>query len=539
MIPILALSAALVSGPQADLVITGAIIYTADPVRPRASALAVKDGKVLAVGEDVEAYLGPRTRKLDVKDATVIPGFIDSHAHMEGLGDSRQVLELRNTTSPEQVAEMVRRAARERKPGEWIRGRSWDQSLYPSKEFPSGDVLTAAAPANPVYLTRVDGHASWVNAKALEMADITAATEDPPGGKILRVANGAPTGILVDTAQGLASRKIPPPTAEQVKLRLERAAQECARYGITTVHDAGCGREELDGYRALIAAGKLPIRVYAMIGGEGGLWREYLKRGPEVGDRLVVRSIKLFADGAMGSRGALLYKPYSDDPGNTGLAMISEQDIARIAKEAAARGFQVNTHAIGDKANRMTLDAYAAALAPGNDKRFRVEHAQVVTPEDVGLFRKYGVVAAMQATHATTDMRWAEARLGPQRVKGAYAWRWFLSEGVHVSNGSDFPVEEVNPLLGFYAAVTRQDASGKPDGGWFPDQTMTREEALKSWTVEGAYAAFEEKTKGSLTPGKVADFVVLSRDIMRVPAKEILSTRVRMTVVGGEIVYSE
>jgi predicted amidohydrolase YtcJ len=277
--------------------------------------------------------------------------------------------------------------------------------------------------------------------------------------------------------------------------------------------------------------------VYAMIGGEGPLWREYLKRGPELGDRLTVRSIKLVADGALGSRGAALKKPYSDDPGNSGLLILQEKDVERVARDAVARGFQVNTHAIGDRANRTVLDAYAAALGGPNDKRFRVEHAQVVSLEDVPLFQKYSIIASMQATHATSDMPWAEARLGPERVKGAYAWRRFLSLGVHVPDGSDFPVEDPNPLWGFYAAITRQDRDGNPPDGWFPDQRMTREEALRSWTLEGAYAAFEEKDKGSLEPGKLADFVMLSEDIMHIPPARILKTRVTMTVVGGEVVY--
>jgi predicted amidohydrolase YtcJ len=295
----------------------------------------------------------------------------------------------------------------------------------------------------------------------------------------------------------------------------------------------------MDPYIALIRYDQLPIRIYAMIGGESELWREFLKRGPELGGRLTIRSIKLMADGALGSRGAALKRPYADDPGNSGLVILQEKEIERIARDAVAHGFQVNTHAIGDRANRTVLDAYGAALGGANDRRFRIEHAQVVSLDDAPLFQKYSVLASMQATHATSDMPWAEARLGPERVKGAYAWRRLLSLGVHIPNGSDFPVEDPNPLWGFYAAVSRQDRNGNPPGGWFPDQRMTREEALRSWTIEGAYAAFEEKSKGSLAPGKMADFVVLSADIMHVPASQILRTRVTMTVVGGEVVYTQ
>lgn len=537
--PILALFAGLAGAQPADLIVTGARIYTVDPEHPTARAIAVRDGRILAVGEDAARYRGPRTRLIDARGATIIPGFIDSHVHMEDLGDTLEILDLRGLRSPEEVAGRVRAAARERAPGEWIRGHAWDQSLWPGKEFPTSGLLTAAAPDHPVYLTRVDGHAAWVNRKAMQIAGITRETPDPPGGKLVRDASGAPTGVLIDRAEGLVSSKIPEPGFETVKRRLARAARECARLGITTVHDAGVSRADLQAYRALLAENQLPVRVYAMIGGAGALWREYLARGPETGEHLTVRSIKLMADGALGSRGAYLEAPYADDPGNRGLLLLKREEIEQVAREAAAHGFQVNTHAIGDLANRLTLEAYGSVLKGKNDKRFRIEHAQVVALKDVALFERYSVIASMQATHATSDMRWAEARLGPERVKGAYAWRRFLSAGVPVANGSDFPVEDPNPVLGFYAAITRQDPQGKPEGGWFPDQSMTREEALKSWTLTGAYAAFEEKEKGSLTPGKLADFILLSRDIMRVAPREIPATRVTMTILGGRIVYSE
>jgi len=528
------------SGPaHADLVVTNARIYTVSPANSTASAIAVKAGKILAVAPDVATYIGPSTRKIDAQGATIIPGFIDSHGHMAALGDSLETFDLRGAKSEQEIADLVRTAARHTKPGDWIHGRAWDQNNWPGRQFPTSAAISAAAPDNPVYLTRVDGHAGWVNRKAMDLAGLSASTPDPPGGRLLRDASGRLTGILIDRAQELVTRKIPPPTPQQVRERLRRAALECARLGITTVHDAGIRSSELDAYRALIRDHELPVRVYAMIGGEGDLWREYLNRGPEIGDRLTVRSIKLYADGALGSRGAALKQPYSDDPANTGLLMLQSKDIERVARDAIAHGFQVNTHAIGDRANRIVLDGYAAALGGENNKRFRIEHAQVVSLEDIPLFEKYSIIASMQATHATSDMPWAEARLGPERAKGAYAWRRFLSLGVHIADGSDFPVENPNPLWGFYAAITRQDHSGKPDGGWFPDQRMTRDEALRSWTIEGAYAAFEEDSKGSLEPGKAADFVMLSRDIMQIPPAEILKTRVTMTVAAGEVVYSE
>ncbi len=533
-----AVLAATASNDAASLVVTNARIYTLDPVAPEASAIAIKDGRILAIGDDVSVFTGPGTKTIDARGATIVPGFIDSHAHMLGLGDSLVSLDFRAARSVEEIAARVREAAAGRKPGEWIRGRSWDQTNW-GGNFPTEKPLSVAAPGVPVYLVRVDGHAAWVNRKALEISGITSATADPPGGKIIRDAAGEPTGVLIDRAQGLVSSKIPEPTDEQIRAGLERAGRECARLGLTTVHDAGIGPRELEAYRALISERRLPVRIYAMIGGGGALWREYLKRGPEIGERLTVRSVKLMADGAMGSRGAAFLEPYTDDPGNSGLLTITREEIERVAREAVAHGFQVNIHAIGDRANRITLEAYGAALQGKNDRRFRIEHAQVVAPEDFVLFAKYSVIASMQATHATSDMRWAEARVGPERVKGAYAWRRFLSLGVPVANGSDFPVESPNPLWGFHASVTRQDREGNPPGGWFPDQRMTRQEALKSWTAAGAHAAFEEKVKGTLETGKLADFVMLSGDVLRIPAAEILKTHVLMTVVGGEVVYSE
>lgn len=520
------------------MVITGAHIYTGDSKRPEARALAVKSGRIIAVGEDASKLLGPGIRHIDVRGATIIPGFIDSHGHMEGLGEALEMLDLTGARSTAEIAQAVRQAAAGRKPGEWIRGRGWDQTNWGGR-FPTTADLADAAPANPVFLTRVDGHAAWVNQRALDLAGVSAKTPDPAGGRILHAPDGQPTGVLIDHAMNLASKMIPPPTPEETRRRIARAARECVRLGLTTVHDAGIGSQALAAYRELIARGELPIRVYAMIGGAGELWREYLKRGPEIGERLTVRSVKLVADGALGSRGAALLAPYTDDPGNSGLMTLSREEIERVAREAVSRGFQTATHAIGDRANRLTLEAYAAALGGRNDRRFRIEHAQVVAPEDFSLFARYSVIPSMQATHATSDMRWAEARLGKTRLAGAYAWRRFLDLGLTVPNGSDFPVESPNPLWGFYAAVTRQDKTGQPSGGWLPEQRMSREEALKSWTWSGAWAAFEEDRKGTLEPGKLADFVALSADILRVPAAEILKTRVTMTVVGGEVVYSE
>jgi hypothetical protein len=533
------LSAALAQAQTADLIVENAFVYTLDASRPKTSALAVRGDRILVVGEEAASRAGPGTRRIDAHGLTIVPGFIDSHAHMLGLGESLEMLDLRGARSAEEAAALVARAAAERPEGSWIRGRGWDQTRWPGREFPDARPLDRAAPRHPVFLSRVDGHAAGVNGRALEIAGVTARSEDPPGGRIHRDSAGNPTGILIDRAQGLVGGKIPPPGREEIRGQLARAAAECARLGLTGVHDAGVSREVLEAYRELIAAGRLPVRIYAMIGGAGDLWEEYVKAGPEAGARLTVRSVKLMADGALGSRGAALKEPYADEPGNRGLMILDRGRIESVARVALRAGFQVNTHAIGDRANREVLDAYAAALGGARDRRFRIEHAQVVAPEDFELFARFGVLPVMQATHATSDMRWAEERLGPERVRGAYAWRRFLSMGLPVPNGSDFPVEDPNPLWGFYAAVTRQDHEGRPEGGWMPDQRMTRQEALKSWTLDSAYAAFEEKDKGSLEPGKLADFVMLSQDIMTVPPREILAAHVVMTVVGGAIVHRE
>ena len=523
----------------ADLAVINARIYTSSIVQSVTTAIAIKDGRIIALGPEVKAHIGPATRQIDAHGKAVIPGLIDSHVHMRALGESLEMLDLRGLSSESQAAEKVHEAVRQHKPGEWVRGRSWDQNLWAGKQFPSAPSLNAAAPDNPVYLTRVDGHAAWVNRKALDIADINARTADPPGGKILHSADGSPTGVLIDRAKTLVTAKMPPPTPADVERMIASAAQECARLGITTVHDAGVDSADIAAYRSLISKHRLPVRVYAMILGAGPLWNELRPRGPEIGEELTIRSIKLVADGALGSRGAALLQPYSDDPGNSGLLMLTEDTIRKVSEQAVASGFQVNTHAIGDRANRIVLNAYAAALAGPNDRRFRIEHAQIVAPDDFARFQKYSVLASMQATHATSDMGWAALRLGPDRLRGAYAWQTFLKLGVRVPNGSDFPVENPNPLWGFYSAATRQDHSGNPPGGWFPDQRMTRQEALRSWTLDGAFAAFEEKQKGSLEVGKMADFLLLSADIMQIPPAEILKTQVLITVRGGEIVFRQ
>jgi predicted amidohydrolase YtcJ len=523
----------------ADLAVVNAQIYTVDPQQQSATAIAVKGHKILAVGDDVSQFIGPDTQKIDAHGKTIVPGFIDSHGHVLGLGQSLAQIDLRGVRSEQEAAQRVA-AVRGKTPGEWIIGNAWDQNLWPSKSFPTKQSLDRVAPGNPVVLSRVDGHAVWVNSAALKIAGITSNLTDPQGGRIVRDSSGEPTGVLVDRAQSLIDSKVPPPTPADIENALEQAAQLCSSFGLTTVHDAGIDAPTLAAYRTLIAKGRLPLRIYAMIrvADAGPLWHAFQSSGPEVGDFLTVRSVKLYADGALGSRGAALLEPYSDDPGNRGLLISSRELIEKVAREALAAGFQVNTHAIGDRANRTVLEAYAAALEnQKNDKRFRVEHAQVVAPEDFARFRDNSIIASMQPTHATSDMPWAAARIGPERIRGAYAWQTFRKLGVRLAFGSDFPVESPNPMWGFYAAITRQDRDGNPPGGWFPEQRLTRAEALRAFTIDGAYAAFEEQKKGSLVPGKLADFVMLSDDIMRIPDSQVWRAHVLMTVLDGKIVY--
>ena len=521
---------------SADWIIENAQIYTGNQQQTTAKSLAIRGTRIIYVGADPSKYVGRVTRRTNLNGSTVIPGLIDSHGHMAGLGDLLESLNLRGLRSVAEVGARVKAAAAANHEGEWIRGRAWDQTEW-GGQFPTSEPLDRAAPQNPVFLSRVDGHAAWVNRRALAIAGITKTTADPPGGRILRDGSGEATGILIDKAQSLVASKIPARTPQQIETALLAAARECVRLGLTGVHDAGIGDGELQAYRSLIQKGRLPIRVYAMIGGAGPLWESYLKNGPEIGERLTVRSIKLMSDGAMGSRGAAFWQPYSDDPKNTGLLMLTKERIAEIGRQAVKHGFQVNTHAIGDRANRTVLDGYAEVLKGKNDKRFRIEHAQIVTPHDVQLFADNSVIASIQSTHATSDMRWAESRLGPDRLDGAWRAKSFLKAGVAVANGSDFPVEEPDPLRGLYAAITRQDSAGNPPGGFLAKEKLTRAEALRTWTIGAAYAAFEEKDKGSLEPGKLADFVVLSKDIMSIPEPEILQTKVLMTVIGGQTVY--
>lgn len=546
---VLALAPATLGAQQsADLILANGRIYTVDAARPIATAVAVRGDRILFVGSDVEARALARasTRIIDLQGKTVVPGLIDAHAHLLGLGTSLRRVNLVGATSYAEVVSRVAAWAKTLKPGEWIVGRGWDQTRWTPNAFPTHEELSRATPNNPVVLSRVDGHAVLANARAMELAGVNARTPDPAGGRILRDASGAPSGVFVDNAESLIDKAIPSSSRDEKRRAILAAIEECNRYGLTGIHDAGQDAATTAIYEELAKAGTFNLRNYVMLSDPGGrekaLRNPYIARGPQsglYGGRLWIRSIKLYADGALGSRGAALLAPYSDEPANSGLLVSPPAHIETMAQLGLARGFQINVHAIGDRGNRIALDAFESALRrnPKADHRFRVEHAQVINRDDIPRFARLGVIPSMQATHQTSDMRWAEARVGPERIRGAYAWRSLLNTGVIIPNGTDFPVEEVNPLLTFHAAVTRRDAAGAPAGGWFPDEKMTREEALQSMTIWAARAGFQESVIGSIAPGKFADFVVLDRDIMRVPEGELLSARVVSTWLGGKPVY--
>lgn len=529
---------------SADLLLLNGVVHTMNPGQPLAEAVAVGGDCIIAVGSTAEVRARfPDAKSIDLHGRAVFPGFTDSHGHFVELGASLSTLNLVGLRSAQAVAEMVRKRAFEVPSGRWVNGRGWDQNLWPGGQFPTHQILDEAAPDIPVYLIRIDGHAVWVNAAAMERAGISRATPDPSGGRIVRDSKGEPTGVLVDAAVELLAQVVPPPTEAEVREAVRRAGKLCATLGITEMHDMGEDARVIGIYKDLIDRGELPIRLYVAIDGEGETWDRFVKSGPLINygrGMLSVRALKLYADGALGSRGAALIEPYGDDPENRGLTLMSTDQIAAATRTALEHGFQVCTHAIGDRANHITLDAYERALKESgrlrSDARLRIEHVQVLDPADIPRFHSLGVIPSMQPTHATSDMAWAGQRLG-ERTRFAYAWRSLLGTGVHIASGSDVPVEDPNPLLGLYAAVTREDTSGNPPGGWHPEQKMTLDEALKSYTTWAAESAFQEQEKGMIVPRAWADLVVLSKDITDTPPGDILSTTVVMTMVGGVIVY--
>ncbi|HTA40767.1 MAG TPA: amidohydrolase [Candidatus Acidoferrales bacterium] len=537
-------SRASASGKDAaDLIVTGAKIHTVDSAMPAAQAFSVRGGRFAYVGsvEGAMALRGPNTAIVDLSGSTVLPGLIDAHIHLTSVGmDLSQVDVFKLHSFEEVVARTV--AFARTSPDPWILGDGWDQNLWPGKSFPTHEALSAALPDRPVALSRVDGHAVLANAKAMQIAGVDKRTPDPAGGRIVRDANGEPTGVFVDAAQGIIYGKVPEPTHDQLVRATRSAIAECNRYGLTTVAEPGTNDVHLAAHRTLLEAGDYSIRNYAMLSDNAELIDEHLRSGPidaAYDGRLWVRAIKMFADGALGSRGAALLAPYSDDPSNVGLVVTPGAHMQEVAERALRAGFQVCVHAIGDRGNRIVLDAYEGALraVPAADPRFRIEHAQVIALDDIPRFAKLGIIPSMQSTHQISDMAWAQARLGPDRIQGAYAWRRLLDTGVIIANGTDAPVEAVSTLRTFHAAVTRQNESNVPPGGWYPDQRMTREEALKSMTIWAAHANFQEKILGSITPGKYADFVVMDRDWLTVPPEEIMGTRIQSTYLSGKRAY--
>ncbi|MBA3890210.1 MAG: amidohydrolase [Gemmatimonadaceae bacterium] len=532
------------SPAPAELIVTNGRIYTVDPARPLVEALAVRGGRIVFAGSEREAasFRGAATRAVDLGGRTVIPGMVDAHAHLVGLGEALANVDLVDTRSYDDVITRVVARARQVPAGTWIQGRGWDQNDWGNTAFPTHDALTRAIPDHPVVLTRIDGHAILANAAAMRAAGVTAASQDPAGGRIERDPSGNPTGVFVDNAEALVFSAVPPTTPAQRSAAISAAITEMHRWGLTGIHDAGASRATIDAYEALARGGRLDLRLYVMISDDSAAIGHYFTRGPQSAlhdGRLWIRAVKLYADGALGSRGAALLDPYTDDPNNSGLIVSPPEHIRSVAERGLRAGFQINTHAIGDRGNRVVLDAYEAALGrvPSADHRFRVEHAQVLHHDDIPRFAELGVIPSMQAVHQTSDMYWAGNRIGIGRLFGAYAWRSLLSTGVPVPNGSDFPVEHVNPLLSFSASISRMDRNGWPAGGWYPAQRMTRDEALKSMTIWPAYAAFQERDLGSLTAGKYADFVVLDRDIMTVDERDVPGATVLATYIGGKAVY--
>ena len=528
----------------ADLIVTNARVYTADDARPLVEAFAVRDGRIAFVGSQREAAVlrGPNTRVVDAGGRTVIPGMVDAHAHFSGLAQTLRSVDLTGTNSlAEVIARVVAKSTSVPK-GTWITGRGWDQNDWGVTDFPTHEALTAALPDHPVLLERVDGHAMYANMAAMKVAGVTAASKAPVGGQIIKDAKGNPTGVFVDNASNVLEEKVPAPTAAEYKSALKEAIALMHSWGLTGMHDAGASRMAIDTYEELAKAKELNLRLYVMISDDKAALDHYFAKGPQSAmydGQLWVRAVKLYADGAMGSRGAALLEPYSDDPNNSGLLKSTQEHIREVAERGLKAGFQINSHAIGDRGNRVVLDAYEQALktVPSVDHRFRVEHAQILHYDDIPRFAQLGVIPSMQASHQTSDMYWIGKRLGPTRLYGAYAWQSLLQTGVVIPNGSDFPVEQVNPLISFHAAIARQDERNWPAGGWFPEQKMSRDDALRSMTIWPAYTGFQEASMGSLTAGKFADFVILDTDIMRVPAEMVMKTRVLSTWVGGKAVF--
>ncbi|MCK7459228.1 amidohydrolase [Idiomarina aminovorans] len=506
------------------------------------SSMLVENGKIQAIGGDalVQRFT-EADNTVDMQGKTVFPGLTDAHGHIQSLGSSLLQVDLRDTNSVSAAVQKVRTYAGEHPKMQWITGRGWNQEQWQQKVFPTAAHLDEVVTDRPVWLMRVDAHAGWANTEALRLAGIDKDTVAPQGGEIIRDEQGNPTGVLVDNAMQLVADIIPEPTLEQQRAAYELAFQHLIKLGITSVHDAGINSDEISIYKGLQNQGRMPLRVYGMIAATEPKLPQLLAEGPyESNDqKLTIRSVKIYADGALGSRGAALIEPYSDDHDNHGLMVTSEEKIRDLYELIIPHGFQVNTHAIGDRANRIVLDNMADIYQElgGRNLRNRIEHAQIVHPDDLKRFNELNLIASMQPTHATSDKNMAEDRLGSERMVGAYAWQTLLEQGTVVAAGSDFPVELANPFYGLHAAVTRQSRDNMPAGGWYAEEKMSLKQALRSFTIDAAYSAWQEKSLGSLEPGKWADFIVLEQDPFAVDSSDIWQTKVEQTYVAGERVY--
>jgi predicted amidohydrolase YtcJ len=537
----------------AEVVIRNGTIYTANDKQPKAEAIAVSGGKILFVGSNAEvaAYVGSGTNVIELQGNTATPGFTDSHYHLYGVGQRERTLNLASTknTDLEDFLKKVKAAVAQKKPGEWVTGRGWIESEWPKPVFPKRWDLDKVAPNNPVFLVRADGHGAVANSLALKLAGIDANTKNPAGGEIMRdVKTRQPNGMLTDNAKDLLEARIPDETEEDRVANLAVGITKTLEQGWTTVHVPGGSFTEIDRLKKMYEAGQSKLRIYYAVSGPGEEARKLLDQGALnglYGDRLTVRSIKLYMDGALGSKGAALLEKYADHD-SQGFFTNKPEDVYVVVAEALEKGIQVMTHAIGDRANREILNIYEKALAavPADrrkvrDPRLRIEHAQVFHPDDIARPARLGVICSMQPSHAITDLHFAPARLGMERLRGAYAWRSFIDSGVKIAGGSDAPVERGDPRIEFYAAVARKDLSGFQGEGWHPELKVTRDEALKMFTIWPAYAAFEEGIKGSIESGKLADLTVFSGDIMSVPEPDILKAATVMTIIGGEVIYQQ
>jgi hypothetical protein len=544
---------------QADLIIRGGKIYTVEEANSTVEAVAVKGDKIIFAGTEKEAeqYKNEKTQVIDLQGKTMTPGLIEGHGHLLGLGFSELTVNLAEVKSYEELVGKVKEAVSEVKPGDWIIGRGWHQDKWDArpkkmiKGFQTHELLSAASPDNPVFLTHASGHAAFANAKAMQIAGVNQLSKEQQkqnssdGGEIIRDPLGNPTGIFIEHAQSVIGKFIPQTSVETRSKAIELALAACLRNGITGFQDAGEDRENIELLKKFKNESKLTVRLYEMLSGsDRSLVKEYFHRGPEIDSThwLTIRAVKFYSDGALGSRGAWLIEPYDDRKETSGMALMSMDSLLKGSRAALKAGFQVCTHAIGDRANREILDRYEMAFKENPDQakdaRFRIEHAQHISPQDIPRFAKLGVIPAMQAIHLSSDRPWAIDRLGEKRIKeSAYMWQSLLKSGAHIVNGTDVPVEPINPMANFFASVTRQTLKGEPKGGYEPEEKMTRAQALKSLTLDASYGAFEEKVKGSIAAGKLADFTIFSQDIMTVPDDQILSTKVEMTIVGGKVLF--